>query len=449
MFRPGQLVGGRYEIVSLIGERSLAAVFRAKDRQSGRELALKAVRPNFITRVGAQVMQREAQVAKMIGQHPSIVEAVDVGYDDALGTPFVIMPLLSGETLQQRIARAGAVPPDELQKYAAQLGHALDKAHQVGVVHAAISPSKLFLTRDQRSDLRLMVLDFGVAKVLDNHPQAAQQLSHAAYMAPEQLSVEAKRLARSYGARISDTVGGATDVWAIGLVVFEALIGAPPGAFWSVTSAHEVGLKIVQRPPIPSQVAGTNAALLPTGFDEWFKRCVHLEPTRRFARASEACDELVTLLDQLVPKPSTSLGGAVKTFVAGGVSPLDAATVAAPASSGARSANLAPMRAPMPTPSPVSGNRAALPTPAPVVVTPPPAPVAYSPAPPGAPPRILETALGIADHELSHVPPAPRAAAPSLPEAPAKRGGLVIVVAVLLVVLLLVVAVLVVVLAKK
>ncbi len=441
MFRPGQVVGGRYEILVLIGERSLAAVFRAKDKQTGREWALKAVRPNFITKVGAQVMQREAQVAKMIGQNPSVLEVVDMGYDDALGSPYMIMPLLAGETLQQRIARAGPLPPDEVQKYAAQLGFALDKAHQVGVVHGALSPTKIFLTRDARQDPLAKILDFGVGKILDNHPQAALQLTHAAYLAPEQLSVEAKRMARSLGARISDAVTGATDVWAIGLVMYEALVGAPAGAFWGVATAQEMAMRIVQRPPVPSQVAGASAGSLPTNFDEWFRRCVHLEPTRRFARASDATNELVTLLDQLVPKPSTNLGGAVKTFLVGGADPsIDPATVATPPPV---VVNIPP-RITHPTPAPMSSP----------MFTPSPAPVSPQPQPQPQKARILETALAIDDHEVSRIPPAPagRATAPSIHEpapTPPKGNALVIVVVVLVVALLAVGGVLVVLLMKK
>lgn len=438
MFRPGQVVGGRYEIIVLIGERSLAAVFRAKDRQTGREWALKAVRPNFITKVGAQAMQREAQVAKMIGQNASVVEVIDMGYDDALGTPYMIMPLLSGETLQQRIARAGALPPEEVQRYAGQLGFALDKAHQVGVVHGALSPSKIFLTRDARQDPLAMILDFGVGKILDNHPQAAVQLSHAAYLAPEQLSADAKRMARSLGARIADAVTGAADTWAIGLIMYEALTGAPAGAFWSVTKAQEIAMRIVQRPPVPSHAAGVSASLLPMGFDEWFKRCVHLEPSRRFARASDATNELVTLLDQLVPKPSTNLGGAVKTFLVGGADPsaIDPATVATPPPV---VVNVPPRMShptPMPSPSPMF-------TPSPASVS------ASSPQK-----RILETALAIPDHEVSRNPPMPagRPTASSVHEAaaaPSKGNALIVAVVVLVVALLGVGGVLVVLLMKK
>ena len=465
MFRPGQVIGGRYEVVALVGERALAAVFRAKDRTTGREIAIKCVRSNFITKVGAQVMQREARAVASVGQSPSIVEALDIGYDDALATPYVVMPLLSGETMQQRIARAGAIPAEEIQKYAAQLGFALDKAHAVGVVHAALSPTKLFLTRDARQDPLLKVLDFGVGKVLDNHPQAAQQITHAAYTAPEQLSAEAKRLARSYGARVADAVTPATDVWAIGLICFEALIGAPPGTFWGIKQAQEVGLKIVQRPPIPSQIAGANAGMLPQGFDDWFKRCVHLEPMKRFQRASEACNELVTLLDQLVPKPSTNLGGAVRTFLVGGADPAAAKSNPTPP--------VASGRAYVPTPAPISPAREpsapgfapparqpSAPGFSPAAFSPAAPAVAFSPTPgPAAPPqrpapRVLETALAIPDHEVSRVPPAPspRASGGAVAEPvaqPPRSNTLVIALVAVGLVLVVVVAVLVIVLAKK
>jgi hypothetical protein len=206
----------------------------------------------------------------------------------------------------------------------------------------------------------------------------------------------------------------------------------PPGAFWGAREAREVAMKIVQRPPVPSQVAGANAAMLPQGFDEWFKRCVHLEPTRRFARASEATNELVTLLDQLLPKPSTALGGAVKTFLVGATDPTPEP---APVSAPKPGANPAPM------PSPMS-----LPTPAPM------------PAPQRPAPRVLETALAIPDHELSHIPPAPRASgggggggggvndAPAIPKS---SNALLLALVVMGVILLAVVVILVLVLAKK
>ncbi len=227
---PGARLGA-YEIIAPIGAGGMGEVYRARDTKLQRDVAIKVL-PDLFARDPERLarFEREARTLAALN-HPHIAQVYGVE-----GTALV-MELVEGEDLSQRIARAGAIPLDEALPIAVQIAEALEAAHEQGIIHRDLKPANIKV----RPDGTVKVLDFGLAKALDpsggsgaeamNSPtlslHATQQgviLGTAAYMSPEQ--------ARG---RVVDR---RADIWAFGVVLFEML--AASGRIFSATSRLSV-----------------------------------------------------------------------------------------------------------------------------------------------------------------------------------------------------------------
>jgi serine/threonine protein kinase len=188
---------GPYEIVAAIGAGGMGEVYRARDPRLGRDVAIKVI-PTGLSG-SADRMRRFEQEARAAGSisHPNVCAIFDIGTHE--GSPYVVMELLEGESLQARLA-AGPAPVRTAIEWAAQAAQGLAAAHEKGIVHRDLKPANLFLTRDGR----VKVLDFGLAKL--TRPEAPARsgdtpasipatetgtiLGTAGYMAPEQVRGE-------------------------------------------------------------------------------------------------------------------------------------------------------------------------------------------------------------------------------------------------------------------
>ena len=202
--KPGDMVG-RYQIRLEIGRGGFGAVYEAFDPELGRTVALKALKPGRTKRLFPEEwIKKEAEaVAKL--DHPAIVTIFDVGTCPA--GAYLVMELLHGETLGDRIAR-GPVPVDESLRIAEQMAEGLAHAHQRGVLHRDLKPANVFVCEDGRVKL----LDFGLAHLLGT--EGSSGAGTPAYMAPEQAAGE--------------QVDGRADVWAAGMVLGEMITGRRP-----------------------------------------------------------------------------------------------------------------------------------------------------------------------------------------------------------------------------
>lgn len=202
--KPGTVVG-RFELVREVGRGGFGVVFEARDRELGRLVAFKAMRP---LRGGGKVLEQplreEAEAAARLN-HPNIVTLHDYGIHE--GTPYLILELLRGETLHDRLRR-GALPPLEAVRVAMDVARGLVHAHAAGVIHRDLKPGNVFLT--EAGGVKL--LDFGLARLRGRSPAAAA--GTPAYMAPEQLRGTAE--------------DARTDVFAAAVVLFQMLSGALP-----------------------------------------------------------------------------------------------------------------------------------------------------------------------------------------------------------------------------
>ncbi len=309
----GEVVGGRYRIEGELGRGGMAVVYRATHTGTGKPCALKVVHPQLVTRRElVDLFIREAQITGRIGNNPHIVDVFDAGADELRGIPFIAMELLSGETLAQVLETRGGLSRLLLRTVMEQLADALDQAHRAGVIHRDLKPSNLFLTTDRRGEPRLKVLDFGIAKVLEQEAaRTATQIGTPAYAAPEQMGPTLRRVAEQQGVTIAAQVSPSTDVWALGLIAFELCTGLPTGHFWGVDSLAELPAKVVlEEAESATMRAGERAPNLPAGFDAWFARCMRRNAAERWATAGVAVGERLRVLDAGGPAVQSTAYGA-------------------------------------------------------------------------------------------------------------------------------------------
>jgi serine/threonine-protein kinase len=236
----GKVVEGKYRIEALVGRGGMGAVFRAENVRIGKAVALKIMHRGYAT--GSESEQRflrEARVAGSLG-HPNIVEVFDLGHTDD-GKPFQVMELLEGQTLAERIRTEGALPEREALDFAEEVLSALEAAHDRGVVHRDLKPENVFLTeRGDRTTAKL--LDFGVSKSLGEHTQSLT-LTGVVVGTPYYLSPEQARGERDVDHRV--------DIWAMGVLMYEALTGVLP---FTAKSYDKLLTKILtQKPALPSR----------------------------------------------------------------------------------------------------------------------------------------------------------------------------------------------------
>src|ERR1022692_3963128 len=212
---------GSYEITGAIGAGGMGEVYQAHDTKLGRDVAIKVLPEAFAH--DPERLSRFQREAKMLAalNHPNI--ATIHGLEQSNGTSYLVMELVPGETLQERIRRDGAVPVEESLTIVKQIAEALEAAHEKGIIHRDLKPANVKLT----SEGKVKVLDFGLAKAFAEDPSTVDMsnsptlsmaatmqgviLGTAAYMSPEQ----------ARGKQVTK----ATDIWAFGCVLYELLSG--------------------------------------------------------------------------------------------------------------------------------------------------------------------------------------------------------------------------------
>jgi Tol biopolymer transport system component len=266
----GTRIGG-YEILTLIGAGGMGEVYRARDHRLARDVAVKIIAPSIAADPdGLHRFEREARLLASLN-HPNI--AAIYGVEDHGNQPALILELVEGETLADRIAR-GRLPIDEALQYARQITDALDTAHEAGIVHRDLKPGNIKITETGT----VKVLDFGLAKAIAAAaPDAASDpsqsptvtvhgtkggviLGTAAYMSPEQ----------ARGKRIDKR----TDIWAFGCVLYEMLTGRR--VFHGETTSDVIAA-IIERAPDLSQLP----AAVPSQARDVIARCLEKDPKRR------------------------------------------------------------------------------------------------------------------------------------------------------------------------
>jgi formylglycine-generating enzyme required for sulfatase activity len=206
-------LGGRYTLVRELGQGGMGAVFLGRDVKLGREVAIKVLPPTTRAYLGSERFEREVHLAAKLS-HPHIVPLFEA--DEVEGFHYYVMGYVEGESLAERLARQGPLPLDEAIRITAEVGDALQYAHERGIIHRDIKPANILL-----SGGHALVTDFGIAKNIADSDGGVSltgtgvTVGTAAYMSPEQASGERRIDARS-------------DVYALAAVLYEMLAGEPP-----------------------------------------------------------------------------------------------------------------------------------------------------------------------------------------------------------------------------
>lgn len=270
-----RLVEGKYRIDRLIGKGGMGAVYEAEHVKLGRKVAIKVLLEGHSAGSGAgKRFQREARAAGSIG-HPNIVQVFDLGTLED-GAPFLVMELLQGETLAERLEVAGAIPSSLTIEIMEQILSALQAAHEQGIIHRDLKPDNVFLAED-RGGVVAKLLDFGVSKSLDENTLSLTRTGAVVgtpyYLAPEQ-------------ARGDRDVDRRVDIWAAGVLMYEALTGMLP---FNADNYNALLVKILQQRPVaPSRIRPTLAPAL----EAVIMTAMAHHADERFATAAEMLDAL-------------------------------------------------------------------------------------------------------------------------------------------------------------
>jgi tetratricopeptide (TPR) repeat protein len=277
---PGFVLGHRYEVVRRIGRGGMGEVYEAFDLTLRERVALKVVRPALAGDRGVMDrFQREIQLSRRV-THPNVCRVFDLGRhrDGRRDVTFLTMELLEGETLEARIQRAGRLTAEEALPLVGQMAEALDAAHGVGVVHRDFKPANVMLVPGREGGTRAVVTDFGLALSLEPEADAlvlssgSLVVGTAAYMAPEQAN--------------GSEATPASDVYALGVVVYEMVTGQRPHVG---RSPVELLMNRLSEAPVAPILRNPD---LPGRWNRVILRCLERDPARRFATAGEVAHDL-------------------------------------------------------------------------------------------------------------------------------------------------------------
>jgi serine/threonine protein kinase len=289
------LVADKYEVLRLIGRGGMGSVWEGRHTSLGTRVAIKFIDPEYAESKEAQTrFVTEARAAATI-QSRHAIQIFDHGVTGD-GRPYMVMELLVGEPLDERIDRLGHISLQETARVLVQVCKALQRAHASGIIHRDLKPENIFLVRGPDDDDDVAkVLDFGIAKIkvqpgeegLTTSTKTGAVLGTPYYMAPEQ----------ARGLRTIDT---RADLWSLGVIAYKCVTGVLP---FEGESVGDLLVKIcTSPPPTPSlTVPG-----LPPAFDVWFARALEREPERRFQSPTELADALALAAGLSVRRGATS-----------------------------------------------------------------------------------------------------------------------------------------------
>ncbi|MGW4083588.1 serine/threonine-protein kinase [Streptomyces sp. NPDC004822] len=274
------LIAGRYRLIESIGRGGMGEVWRAYDETLDRQVAVKLLLPQDSDPTAASRFRLEARTASRI-DHPNVVGVRDFGeHDNQL---YLVMELVEGDSLARVLTQSGAQPADRVARMAAQAAAGLSAAHRQGVVHRDIKPGNLLLDADGT----LKIGDFGIARFLDD-PGAAltatgQIVGTSLYLAPERA--------------LGKPAGPASDVYALGCVLYQLLTGRPP---FNADTAVAILHQHLDATPVPPRELGVTG--LPPAFENYLLGLLAKDPEHR-PGAQQAADWFTAGAWQGRPEP--------------------------------------------------------------------------------------------------------------------------------------------------
>ncbi len=272
--REGDVLAGKYCVERVLGVGGMGVVVAARHVQLGQKVALKFLLPAALTNAGvvARFDQEARAAARLRSQH--VARTLDVGTMEN-GAPYIVMEHLEGCDLADLVQKRGPLRIDEAADYLLQICEAIAEAHGLGIIHRDLKPRNLFVTTGVDGRPLLKVLDFGISKVVAEEGSGALSLTRTTevigspnYMPPEQL-----RSARMVDAR--------SDIWSLGVVLFEMLTGTVP---FDAETLPQLCSMVIQDPPRPLAQLRPE---VPAGLVAIVERCLQKDPAWRFQNVAE------------------------------------------------------------------------------------------------------------------------------------------------------------------
>ena len=283
------MLAGRYEILNLIGRGGMGAVYKARDTELDRTVALKLIRPEFAK--NPEILRRFKQELILARQvtHKNVIRIFDLGQSD--GIKFITMDFVEGQDLRQLLLEKGKLAPDQAARIMLQICRALDAAHSEAVIHRDLKPQNIMLDANGR----VYVMDFGIARsaYLPGMTQTGALIGTPEYMSPEQ----------GRGEKLTER----SDIFSLGIIFYELLTGKSP--YYSDTPLATLWKRMTEKAPPPVVVDPT----LPQALSDIVAKALEIEPKNRFATAREMAQQLEIWLGPsegsstiIVPAPRTA-----------------------------------------------------------------------------------------------------------------------------------------------
>jgi serine/threonine protein kinase len=306
---PGTVLGGKYRIEQVLGYGGIAVVAAAYHLQLHRRVAIKYLlvealeSPEIVER-----FTREARAAARIrGEH--VARVIDVGTFDE-GAPYIVLEYLEGFDLERHLKREGPLHITHAVRWILQTCEALAEAHAAKIVHRDLKPANLFLAKGPDHRKKIKVLDFGVSKIIDEPMTERDRiLGTVVYMSPEQL-------------RAASEVDLRTDIWSLGVILYELLAGTPPFSGHTIISVAQA---IERNAPRPLSEVRPD---IPRTLENVVTRCLQTDPNDRYASVLELANALAPFMSTRDRETIRRISGVLQ----GSIAPqaFDSDNVAAP-----------------------------------------------------------------------------------------------------------------------
>jgi serine/threonine protein kinase/tetratricopeptide (TPR) repeat protein len=268
MLQSGDILGGRYEILQMLGEGGMGAVYKARDRELDRFVALKLIRPELAANPSILARFKQELLLSREVTHRNVIRIYDLG--DADGVKFITMEFVEGQDLRSLIQEKKKFPPEEAVALMQQVCRALEAAHTLGIIHRDLKPQNIM--RDQTG--RILVMDFGLARMVegDGMTQTGALVGTMEYMSPEQA--------------LGKDLDQRSDLYSMGLILYELLTGKMP------FKAESAVASLIKRNQEQATPVSDHDQTIPRALSNIVAKCLERDPAMRYQTANEFLQDL-------------------------------------------------------------------------------------------------------------------------------------------------------------